>query len=158
MTFDGVSWVETEADFARRMGITRLSAKKARRDNLIVDVDVGRACGQIWLSQSGVDKLEALIGSGEGGSEGVAEKTRHNESSQELEMVARVLRRFAINTRIIDAVFGDAVIRVRVMDSGMFVPGMEIPVKKTGTGSVWLLACPQPRVKGRLPWKRSGRS
>jgi hypothetical protein len=71
-------------------------------------------------------------------------------------VLAVVLRCYPINPRVVDARLKESgdLVRVRVRDNRLFVPGQEMPVipEKDGA-SIYVLACRHPVIRGRLRWE-----
>jgi len=134
-----------ETDLAARIGVNRELVRVFRNEKL----EEGKhfAAGRsIKLTREGAQEVEKYFGVAHIKTKEIGGRAAHR---------AIVRQIFGVNRGIIEVELEDmSRKRVKVRNNRLFVVGQEIPVIGTESCPVWRLACPQPRSRGRVRWKR----
>lgn len=136
----------TESDVRRRTGLSRKTVERIRKE-LKPGQDYHEKDGVVELTPAGVAALEQR---------GIAVPNSDEILAHEKKtgVVARVVRCFPLNQCILEAQKKDGeLVKVRVRDNRLFVRDQEIPIMPQPDMATWLLACRQPRIRGRLRWE-----
>lgn len=141
----------TESTVRRVSGLSRATMaliRKELREGEHYTTDAGR----IDLTKAGVAELRRR-GVVEGSLSGAEPDGSAKKNAAAAELVATVARGFP-NLFILEArTDAGEVVKVRVRDNRLFVPGQRIPIVAQPDVPTFLLGCRQPHVRGKLAWK-----
>jgi len=138
-----------EQVLAERIGVTRDAVREFRKENLYIDKDFlsGRS---IRLTKNGAEKVAEHFRVPD---MPLTEKTPPRARGEAVEAVVKKI--FGVNRRMIEVEMesGERK-RVKVRNNRKFVVGQVVPIKGHESTAVWVLACPQPKARGRVRWRR----